>query len=33
MEAMNKLPEDYERMGVDYEKFRKYLLGRHSVQG
>jgi threonine synthase len=32
MEAMNKLPEDYDRMGADYEKFREYLLRRHSVQ-
>jgi len=25
----NKLPEDFDRMGVDYEKFRSYLLARH----
>src|SRR6185295_13595406 len=24
------LPEDYDRMGVDYEKFRAYLLERHA---
>ncbi len=26
MEAMNKLPEDFDRMDADYEKFRKYLI-------
>ncbi|MGD1088702.1 MAG: threonine synthase [Verrucomicrobiota bacterium] len=26
MEATNKLPEDFDRMGADYEKFRKYLI-------
>jgi len=30
MEAMNKLPEDYDRLGVDYGKFRDYLLARHA---
>jgi threonine synthase len=30
MEAMNKLPEDYDRLGADYGKFRDYLLGRHT---
>ena len=25
-----KLPEDYDRMGVDYEKFREYLLAKHA---
>ena len=29
MEAMNKLPEDYDRLGADYAKFRDYLLARH----
>ena len=24
-----KLPEDYDRMGADYEKFKAYLLSRH----
>ncbi|MDQ6632130.1 MAG: threonine synthase [Verrucomicrobiota bacterium] len=28
--AMNKLPEDYDRMGTDYEKFREYLIGKHE---
>jgi threonine synthase len=27
--AMIKLPEDYDRMGADYGKFRSYLLARH----
>jgi threonine synthase len=26
MEATNKMPEDFDRMGADYEKFRKYLI-------
>ena len=30
MEAMNKLPEDYDRLGADYGKFRDYLLARHA---
>ena len=30
---MNKLPEDYDRLGADYEKFRDYLLGQHRVLG
>ena len=25
-----KLPEDFDRMGADYEKFREYLVKRHS---
>lgn len=25
-----KMPEDYDRMGVDYEKFRNYLLAKHA---
>jgi threonine synthase len=29
MQAMNKLPEDYDRLGADYAKFRDYLLARH----
>jgi threonine synthase len=29
MEITNKLPEDYDRMGADYEKFRQYLLEKH----
>lgn len=32
MQAMLKLPEDYDRMGADYEKFKAYLLSRHKVQ-
>jgi threonine synthase len=31
MEAMNKMPEDFDRMGPDYAKFRDYLLGRHPA--
>ena len=30
MEATNKLPEDFDRMGADYEAFRRYLLLKHS---
>jgi threonine synthase len=26
MEATNKMPEDFDHMGADYEKFRKYLI-------
>ena len=29
MTAAIKLPEDFDRMGADYEKFRKYLIQRH----
>jgi threonine synthase len=29
MEITNKMPEDYDRMGADYEKFREYLIHRH----
>ncbi len=28
MEISNKLPEDFDRMGADYETFRQYLLAR-----
>ncbi|MBI3851403.1 MAG: threonine synthase [Verrucomicrobia bacterium] len=31
METTNKLPEDFDRMGADYEKFRSYLIQRHTV--
>jgi len=30
MEAVLKLPEDFDRMDADYEKFRKYLLQKHA---
>jgi len=30
MTAAIKLPEDFDRMGADYEKFREYLLQKHS---
>jgi len=30
MQATLKLPEDYDRMGADYEKFKKYLLSQHA---
>jgi threonine synthase len=30
MEAMNKLPEDFDRLEPDYGKFREYLLARHQ---
>ena len=31
MEATNKLPEDFDRMGADYEAFRKYLIEKHTT--
>jgi threonine synthase len=30
MAAQIKLPEDYDRMGADYEKFKEYLVKRHE---
>jgi threonine synthase len=30
MAAMNKMPEDFDRMGADYDKFREYLIQKHS---
>jgi threonine synthase len=30
MTAAIKLPEDFDRMGADYEKFREYLIQRHT---
>jgi threonine synthase len=30
MTASIKLPEDFDRMGADYAKFREYLLRKHS---
>jgi len=30
MEITNKLPEDFDRMGADYEQFREYLIGKHA---
>ena len=30
MEAMNKMPEDFDRMGADYDKFRDYLLKNYK---
>lgn len=30
MLASLKLPEDYDRMGADYDQFREYLLQKHS---
>jgi len=30
MTARNQLPEDFDRMGADYEKFREYLIAKHS---
>jgi len=29
--AALKMPEDYDRMGADYEKFREYLIQRHAA--
>jgi threonine synthase len=31
MAVMNDLPEDYDRMGADYEKFKEYLVGCHAT--
>jgi threonine synthase len=31
MTAAIKLPEDFDRMGADYEKFRSYLIQRHTA--
>ena len=30
MEVTNKLPEDFDRMGADYAKFREYLIKKHA---
>jgi len=30
MEITNKLPEDFDRMDADYDKFKAYLLQKHS---
>jgi hypothetical protein len=31
MIAAIKLPEDFDRMGADYEKLREYLLAKHAA--
>jgi hypothetical protein len=31
MTAAIKLPEDFDRMGADYGKFRDYLIKRHAA--
>jgi threonine synthase len=31
MSAMIQLPEDFDRMGVDYDQFRNYLIGKHKT--
>jgi threonine synthase len=31
MEATNKMPEDFDRMDANYEKFREYLVQRHTT--
>src|SRR5579859_6285360 len=31
MEAALKLPEDFDRMGADYEKFKAYLIQKHAA--
>ena len=33
MEAMNKMPEDFDRLGADYDKFRDYLLEKQRNSG
>src|SRR5271170_3574473 len=30
MEATNKMPEDFDRMGAEYEKFKEYLVEKHA---
>ncbi|MDB6017001.1 MAG: thrC, partial [Pedosphaera sp.] len=30
MEARNKMPEDFDHMDADYEKFRSYLIEQHA---
>jgi threonine synthase len=30
MQAALKMPEDYDRMSADYEKFREYLISKHQ---
>jgi threonine synthase len=30
MEITNKLPEDFDRMGADYARFREYLIEKHA---
>jgi len=31
MQAALKMPEDYDRMGADYEKFRDYLISKNPI--
>jgi hypothetical protein len=31
MIAAIKLPEDFDRLGADYEKFREYLIAKHAA--
>lgn len=31
MDAMNQMPEDFDKMGADYEAFREYLVERHAL--
>jgi threonine synthase len=31
MEATNKMPEDFDRMDADYEKFKAYLIQKHNA--
>ena len=30
MTAAIQLPEDFDRMGADYEAFKKYLIQKHA---
>ena len=32
MSATIQLPEDFDRMGADYEKFREYLIATHTAR-
>ena len=31
MEAMNQMPEDFDRMSAEYEKFKEYLIVKHQA--
>ena len=32
MEAMNNMPEDFDRMDANYKKFREYLIAKHQTR-
>jgi len=33
MAAMDDMPEQYDRMGTDYETFQQFLIGQHACSG